>query len=100
MTAMHRLVGMPLRSSTQGPEGQVTLQFKECDLAVFTPWQATVPLEALVGQRVTTIESAPGSALRLSFDNGDLFTASLRADDYSGPEAFAAYFRTGEIVVG
>lgn len=76
----------------------VGLVFDGGILRAFNRLGTSVPLQSLLGAKVTSVSIDPEIHLALTFGTVGEITISLAAADYAGPEAFAFHFNDGGIV--
>ncbi|MBX3655330.1 MAG: hypothetical protein KF686_14195 [Ramlibacter sp.] len=81
-------------------QGSYGLYFDHCTLRSFTNLQTSRPISGLVNAKVTSIDLKPEKSLRLGLGEVGEVVISLAVEDHDGPEAFAAHFSDGSIVVG
>jgi hypothetical protein len=94
---LQHLIGQILLRIT-GCEGELGLEFSAAKVAVFNPVSGSSP-ETCVGATVQVLLYIEHDSWRIEFSNGQALSVSLRAKDFSGPEAFCVTFANGAIVV-
>lgn len=98
MAPLSRLVGMSLIAVDHSGEF-IGLVFDSCTLSSFSPHRSSVPFQDMLDVKVAAVSCEPGKSLCIRFSGGEEFEVSLASDDYTGPEAFAAHFSDGTLVV-
>jgi hypothetical protein len=106
-------VGRALIAAELLEYSQIGLRFSGASIAVYNPitlqrgYQRirstesdfVSELSTWIGLTLQAIEEQPNEHVTLVFDSGDRLEISTKPDDYSGPEAFAAWGPNGEIFV-